>query len=1380
MKKIIIAFLAALACTLTIVALGCDTDNGRNDTTRKEYTVEFVPTENLEYICEQLEGGENTLTVKSGTTVTFSVTVPALYDVPTVYANGNAVKAQNGSYSVVVTSDVTVTTAEVKMPSPSLTGSGTDSSPVIISTPSDYISVANRINAGNTPYNTFYYELANDIDFAGTEIPVIGNGATDYSYFMGNFNGKGYTISNFKIKTSGISYVALFGYVISSGGLDGTGMIVNLNVDNFEIEAQASNGNSLYVGSLVGYGIASSVIGCSATNGSIVVHADDAIFSYVGGAVGIQNSATLPNGSSISYYPASTSYVHTSVDIDCSGGVYAAGGVVGYVISEHERAISSVINCYSEGNVFGGIHSGGLVGSLSEYSSVANSYSLSDVYASSRYRDNEIYSHAYAGGLVGYIGNDAIISDSFAKSELIMGDSASGASYVHTGNLFGGKAEATAVADEGIIFNCKTGNEVKTTADFFKNTLYWQACDWIITDGSYPVINLEEAQPNEFIVRFNYSGKTAEGKPSRDLQISLSQDFYSPLFYFYSEEKNVTGEEFGDIVIADSGETSFGYFFDQELTQKVPHGYIPTRNITLYTGFINYNAVAGTYFLATDNSNREITLTLYTNGSYTYYDGVEFNDFYTYNGTKIIFGNALFARLSSSVSVMQDASGNEVARPDLNYGVAKFAAVQSENGLEIFDGSFFTQDKPLAANRHALYGEWHYNSDNYVFYADYTGKLNGQSFTYTLTASGELTIKYGTATKTGTYNSGKITVDGNLLSKYDIFKGTWEIASNISRRYVFDGVNGWTYKVKGVTVASGTYTIDEHGVANLTGGFTAEAQIDASGLLLIKKNGDNEYYAKDGSFSGIWVDLEHNIFLHIDGFGKSLTGNALLNEGGATSELIYILDGFFDGDGKTHITLLNGYSLFGYLTINDDGSFTGTFFSASTVEYVSGYNFYLLDTLEGEWVGEGQLGEITIDSLNFNGLGLFGNGSVSLNGGAEVDYTLDDNFDATFDGYKVEFDDEKNVITITFGGQTVELYRKDEISAYVLVADNGTKYAFNGGGNLSKGGKLTVTDASGNTIAVLGYKNINGSIEELDLTVELYSSFRGTETVGTITIKDYKFIFEYYGNVAGLKQEEPLALNIDNPFTGKWCVSAFDNIIEIGKFDLSNVTKGFFLDMSSTATYAYLPDYGCLSVGYITGEMTSPVELYLIMLSEGNMVISSYKVLMADDNLIYCAHDDGLQGEWHDIENSQKKLRFDGMADSLYTPGVAWNESGEFFFYTRRFGKYYFWSADGAGAYTVERVYDEDASMIYQKNIRSSISFYDFDLSSCILEAKSDDGTVYEFTLTNVKVGGAEKTYAITRANGNITELTIYENDGDATGVKFVVNHSEKTIKQAD
>lgn len=1370
MKKYLIAFLATLACILTITAFGCKS-NGNNNSGNPnddppvvddEYTVEFMPTENLKYVYDGSEVEELTLTVESGAVVNFSVSVPVLYEVPAVYANGNSLKAQDEVYSLTVTEDITVTTAEVKMPMAVIPGSGTSDDPLLLSSPSDYIYIAECINAGNTSFTSLFYALEDDIDFGGANIPVIGDGSTPTSVFMGNFNGNGFTISNFKIKTQGISYVGLFGYVVSSGNNDGSGLIVNVKIDDFEIEANADELGSMFIGSFVGYSIASSVIACSATNGYISVHADNAAFSYVGGAVGVQNSAILTNGNDIQYYPASTSYVHTNVDINCSGGVFASGGVVGYVVSEHERAISSVLNSYSEGEVSGGIYSGGVVGNLGDYSSIANCYSLSNVSGYSRYRDNESYSHVYAGGLVGYLGNNAVVTDSFAKNGFVEGSSASGASYVHTGDLTGGKAAATVVLGEAVVFNCYFGSSVTLTTNFFKNSLWWQDCDWVIDNGSYPTINMDEAEENSFVVTFQYLDKAVDGVNSKTLDISLSEEFYSPLFYFY-------GEEFGDVVVADSGETSYGYFFDEELTQRVPYGFIPTRNISLYTAFADYSEVAGKYYLVSRVSNREITLTLNTDSSYVYNDGVEFVDFYTYDGTKIIFNNALFARLSDFVGMGYDGSGAEIARPDLNYGFNKFAAVKTAGGLDIFDGSFFAEKDPLLANRYALSGEWYDSTYQYVFYTDLTGKRNGQSFTYTYSADRTITLKIGSDT---------VSLNLSSLSKYDAFKGVWEIASNVNRKYEFDGKGNWTYTIKGSVKDSGTYSID-NGVATLKSNYTAE--IDASGLLLIEKNGNKEYFAKTGSFTGTWVDSNNNIIIYIDGFGSSLAGSAIINIGGATSELTYILDGFFDGDGNTHVTLLSGYALFGYLTCHVEGglvvSFTGTFFASSTSEYLDGYNFYLLDALEGDWVGEGTLGGVSIDSLVFNGLGIHGNGSVSLNGEDGTEYTLDGNFDATFGGYKVEFDDENDVIKITLGSETAELYRKDEISAYVLISEDGTKYSFNGGGNLSKGGKLTVTDSKGNEVAVLGYKKVSGSIEGLDLVIDLYSSFRGTQTVGTITIKDYKFEFNYTGSVTGLPQQA--TLTIDNPFTGTWCVSDFSTNIVIDKFDLSNKTTGFFLDMTGSVTFTYYPQYNSLMVPYQTREMTVPVALYLIMLSDGNMAISSYEVLTTGDDLIYCAPSDGLYGDWYDRDQIQKTLKFDGMADSLYTVGVARNEMGELFFYTRRFGTLYFWSADGERAYTITRNGDvKDGSIVYNnaKNYRIFIVFDSFDLTSCILSAENGD-TVYDFYLTHVEVNGVEKNYMLASVKGDVTELVIYENDEDTKGVRYKVNHAENTIE---
>lgn len=114
------------------------------------------------------------------------------------------------------------------------------------------------------------YQLMNDIDLGGTEWTPIGSLSNPY---QGNFNGNGYTISNFTITENHLGYVGLFGYVegdienlnvtdftinisdsfmISVGGLAGLtfGNVSDVVVDG-TIEVESTNGN-VYAGLLVG------------------------------------------------------------------------------------------------------------------------------------------------------------------------------------------------------------------------------------------------------------------------------------------------------------------------------------------------------------------------------------------------------------------------------------------------------------------------------------------------------------------------------------------------------------------------------------------------------------------------------------------------------------------------------------------------------------------------------------------------------------------------------------------------------------------------------------------------------------------------------------------------------------------------------------------------------------------------------------------------------------------------------------------------------------------------------------------------------------------------------------------------------------------------
>ena len=155
----------------------------------------------------------------------------------------------------------------------------------------------------------------------------------------------------------------------------------------------------------------------------------------------------------------------------------------------------------------------------------------------------------------------------------------------------------------------------------------------------------------------------------------------------------------------------------------------------------------------------------------------------------------------------------------------------------------------------------------------------------------------------------------------------------------------------------------------------------------------------------------------------------------------------------------------------------------------------------------------------------------------------------------------------------------------------------------------------------------------------------------------------------------------------------------------------------------------------------------------------------------------GFYGSWQNWNNSQKSIRFDGMADSLYTVGIARNEIGELFFYTHRFGTFYFWSADGEKAYIIEKDGSAEGDNVYFKTMRNRIVLNDFEITASILKV-DDNGTEYDFYLTHVEVDGVEKKYTLTSVNGNITELVIYESEEDTKGVRYRINHAEKTIEQ--
>ena len=291
----------------------------------------------------------------------------------------------------------------------------TDNAGNLLVTPDEYVVLyACFYPVGYTPITTAEelknisldgkYALVCDIDLGGAEWTPIG---TDTSPFTGEFDGNGYTVSNFQITTTSDGYIGLFGYNV--------GVIKNLGVENFTVNV--SYGDILYAGGLVGYN--SGDITNSYTTGTVSATATSSS-AYAGGLVGY-NSGDILN-----------SYAAGDVSATSSDSNAYAGGLVG------RNDDGSILNSYATGNVSATssrsssssylyAYAGGLVGS-NNGGNITNCYATGNVRATSTSSSSS--TNAYAGGLVGSGGS---ILNSYAAGDV----SATGSYNAYAGGLVG-------------------------------------------------------------------------------------------------------------------------------------------------------------------------------------------------------------------------------------------------------------------------------------------------------------------------------------------------------------------------------------------------------------------------------------------------------------------------------------------------------------------------------------------------------------------------------------------------------------------------------------------------------------------------------------------------------------------------------------------------------------------------------------------------------------------------------------------------------------------------------------------------------------------------------------------------------------------------------
>ena len=226
-------------------------------------------------------------------------------------------------------------------------GTGTTGDPYIIGTKEQFLMIRNTDRHKS-------YKLITDIDLGGMEISPFFNEVSSYE---GTFNGNGYTIKNFTVKSQSDN-ASLFGIIGYSG------KILNVKIENATITKEGNNdAKALYAGALASINngviynvdIKNCTITASRDSKSNNGNVNNPISIKAGGLVGENNGV-------INYARVSNTKVSASSKRDYGANsdgsnqnVTYAGGVIGYSGStssldyasiDVSSSVSSFIGCY--------------------------------------------------------------------------------------------------------------------------------------------------------------------------------------------------------------------------------------------------------------------------------------------------------------------------------------------------------------------------------------------------------------------------------------------------------------------------------------------------------------------------------------------------------------------------------------------------------------------------------------------------------------------------------------------------------------------------------------------------------------------------------------------------------------------------------------------------------------------------------------------------------------------------------------------------------------------------------------------------------------------------------------------------------------------------
>ena len=1212
-----------------------------------------------------------------GEEVVFDVKISVYYDASKGYevqSNTTILSPQSdGHYHITLEDNTTVSVSGLKQDTAFTArgeGSGTQSDPYRLSRPIDLYEMAMRVNDSwyMGTYSNEYYKLVADIDLEDEQLFVIGDGSSSYAYFGGQFDGNGHTISNYYITDTRVdqseynqlylSGVGMFGYVMP--GLNRAPVIKDLTLANFTITANGARSAvdlgdySLCVGSLAGSTFGASISNVSAKNGQLIVTGGKNSGAYVGGLIGQQFAEY---GNTYKFDSGVISCM-TNVDIrivsDSSSYVFATGGISGSLIVGDEHYTSYILNCYSTGNVEGGQYAGGIVGYAYDHSAIVNCYSSGTVIAISSLATEgylESVYYATAGGIAGYAEYSTVIANSFSTG-YVLAQSSKGSAYCKASGTVAAKDDESALTDAdallpkfinlyGVSDNADNKISISSINSDFIKGLKWSENDWIISNG-LPLLNPNAAKPS---INVNFSVNNAFGTVN-----SVSLDSY----------KSLAGWDNSDVIpefiSGNGGNRSYGYFFDEQLENKVPRSFVLTSDITLYVGYADYAAISGIYYLG-DSVREEVTLELTFDGKAIYRDGaLNQTATYSWDGSNLIIYYSAVGALSSNPDIDATYFGSYYIYSGKIEGdiISITGGAIEEIGDDGYTGNIiyiFPEGNPLNGYKQIdgfKYGSYYFDGGEYIFFGNRTGLyiVNNEEkiFSYVFSADNKLTLTIGDSTAEATLdNNGYVTGIGSTsLKAYDEFTGSWEKSFESPKEYTFDGKGGWTYSGFDNT-SSGSYKVESGVLSDVLGSFTAK--FDDEGFLVVTSNGKEVTYYKEGSFKGEWYfngltkeGADIAVGITFDGIGLNGYGNAHVKyPTGTEYELTYECS--VENEVK-YVWIYYRDSVFGELVYKADNlTLTGTLNGQSV-------RFTVYDEFLGKWLSD----DTDIEYVEFNGNGFYqlsgeGNavsvrGTVRINGKQRVYYSINrktmvGSFTYNSVDYTFTYNETTGIITVTYNSnRQFHLALLDSWYGRELKDSEGNIYTFDGKGNLPNGGKITVSDGSSYT-----YK-LNG--ENIDLN----------NNSGTITIGSNGGHSVYVLNISGSNKY----LTVNTPFTGEWVIGGLSATLTIGEIYADNTASGEYTPYGKSQqniSLIYNPDTNDLTFQYGSTvyriTLTSAGGRYL--LNFGSVGGSSSKGIPAELA-------DDLQSKVYSVLDGNgnpdgRKLVFDGLGEYSYANGTA-------------------------------------------------------------------------------------------------------------------------------